>query len=363
MTYDDTSDKPVDNCRNKIVKNFLEAGDEDFLFMMDSDNPPLGNPLECVPWDKDIVGFPTPIWYQDIMAREKGHDPLVWSAYRYINLETGWTEWFPRGGVQLVDAVGSGALLIARRVLEVIKPAFVRLWNDDGTARVGSDLNFCRRAKEEGGFGIWADYTHPCRHIKERDLAQVHQLMQARDICFANGKNINTPDYWDEQWKKREERVYPTYEKIEKYMADKVAQNGDRPMRVLDFGCGRGDLMNRLKDIAGIEVEGIDFSKEAIRICRERGLSAHVGDKPDGEWDAVICTEVLEHIDDHIEMINSFFDHARIVIYTVPNNCMPPGLEREHRRVYTNGLCERITPHLKEIKVLEDFLVVIAERT
>ncbi|KKM60632.1 hypothetical protein LCGC14_1539850, partial [marine sediment metagenome] len=49
-----------------------------------------------------------------------------------------------------------------------------RIWNSDGTVDVGSDYNFCRKAKELG-FRVWTHYDYPCRHFNEMDLIEAVQ--------------------------------------------------------------------------------------------------------------------------------------------------------------------------------------------
>ena len=70
--------------------------------------------------------------------------------------------------------------------------------------------------------------------------------------------------------------------------------------RILDAGCGTGGNMRRLERYG--EVTGVDPSPEAVRLCRERGLSAvhqaSVEELPfeDETYDLVQATDVLEHV-------------------------------------------------------------------
>jgi len=127
--------------------------------------------------------------------------------------------------------------------------------------------------------------------------------------------------------------------------------------RTLDFGCGRGDLLAMLED-----GEGMDLSEQAVKVCTERGLVASVGSIPVGHWGTIVATELLEHLDDDKAMLETFFEHTDRVIYAVPHNCLPPGLEPEHRRVYTQEYVRQITPYFKTSWNYYDYLVVLAER-
>ena len=75
--------------------------------------------------------------------------------------------------------------------------------------------------------------------------------------------------------------------------------------RALDLGCGSGKSSSALIDM-GYEVTGLDFSDEAIGICRDRfpGSAEFVtGDVlalpfQDGSFDYVVAVHVLEHLTD-----------------------------------------------------------------
>jgi SAM-dependent methyltransferase len=70
--------------------------------------------------------------------------------------------------------------------------------------------------------------------------------------------------------------------------------------RVLDVGCGTGDLMEDLKAL-GCEPYGIEPSADAVQSCLDRGLQVQMGvledvDFPDGFFDCVVMWNALEHI-------------------------------------------------------------------
>ena len=96
--------------------------------------------------------------------------------------------------------------------------------------------------------------------------------------------------------------------------------------------------------------------------CRSRGLEAKVGSEPEGTADVVICTEVLEHLDDDQGMLEKFFNVADMVIYTVPANRLPPRIEKEHKRVYTGRYIREMTPHHQKTYNYGDYYLVIAHK-
>lgn len=151
------SARPNEHNRAEIVKKFLE-GDWDYLLMIDSDNPPTRNPLDLVELDLDIVACPTP------QLRE---GQLYWVVMRRV--EDGYQGYLKRQkGLVEADAVGTGCVLIARRVLLEVKEPFMREWVD-GFQELGTDFAFCKRAKQKG-FCVWAHWDYVCSHFKTVNL-------------------------------------------------------------------------------------------------------------------------------------------------------------------------------------------------
>ena len=72
--------------------------------------------------------------------------------------------------------------------------------------------------------------------------------------------------------------------------------------RLLDFGCGFGQLLSALKSAGMTQAEGFDIAPEAIRHCQAHGLRCTDGNaNPDffnehrGYFDFVVMSHVLEH--------------------------------------------------------------------
>jgi hypothetical protein len=147
--------------------DFLDNGD-DFWLSMDDDNPPLNNPLDLVGEDLDIVGFPTPVWHSKV----PGDRPWYFNALREV--EDGWKPVEIKGGLQEVDAIGTGCFLIARRVMKAMRleKPFMRQWKPNGRVDVGCDYSFCQRAKKRG-FRIWVHSDYTCDHFNELPLTEV----------------------------------------------------------------------------------------------------------------------------------------------------------------------------------------------
>lgn len=177
------SDKPYEKNINKLVHETFLPSDADFLWLVDSDNPPAKiegrpkdpvtgiryNPLDLVQLNRDIISCPTPqpregdvFWV--IMDDAPEQTGVQWEAVRQVPPEK-------RRSLQKIDATGSGCILIARRVLEDpdMKAPFVQNWNEQGIPELTGDFTFCKRARK-AGYSVWAHWDYRCAHFKETDV-------------------------------------------------------------------------------------------------------------------------------------------------------------------------------------------------
>ncbi len=70
--------------------------------------------------------------------------------------------------------------------------------------------------------------------------------------------------------------------------------------RVLDIGCGNGELLERLGAMGASRIEGIDFSERAVELAKRRGVAAWLGTflnypADDAIYDLVMMNNYLEH--------------------------------------------------------------------
>lgn len=76
-----------------------------------------------------------------------------------------------------------------------------------------------------------------------------------------------------------------------------------RPRRVLEVGCGWGELAEWIARETAAEVVAVDLSPRMVELARERGVDARVADVQqlpfgDGEFDCVVAAWMLYHVPD-----------------------------------------------------------------
>jgi ubiquinone/menaquinone biosynthesis C-methylase UbiE len=76
-----------------------------------------------------------------------------------------------------------------------------------------------------------------------------------------------------------------------------------RPRRVLEVGCGWGELAEWVERETGAEVVPTDLSPRMVELARERGLDARLADVQqlpfeDGSFDAAVAAWMLYHVPD-----------------------------------------------------------------
>ena len=96
--------------------------------------------------------------------------------------------------------------------------------------------------------------------------------------------------------------------------------------RVLDLGCGNGDLLDYLKHHKQVIGTGIEFSEEKAARCIERGLTVlqgdfrqEVKDYPENRFDVVVLSQTLQQIQDPKELLIDLLWIGRRVIVSFPN--------------------------------------------
>ncbi len=96
--------------------------------------------------------------------------------------------------------------------------------------------------------------------------------------------------------------------------------------RVLDLGCGSGDLLYRLKKEKQVQELGIELDPEYVADCLARGLRVIQGDLEesiidfeDNAFDLVILNQVMLSVPNPLDLLENGLRVGKRVVITFPN--------------------------------------------
>lgn len=105
-----------------------------------------------------------------------------------------------------------------------------------------------------------------------------------------------------------------------------VANMVEPGARVLDIGCGDGELLSLLKTTRGADARGMELSQAGVNICVAKGLSVIQGDAdtdldgyPDRGFDYVILSQTLQATRRPDAVIDQITRIGRRAIVSFPN--------------------------------------------
>ena len=189
----------------------------------------------------------------------------------------------------------------------------------------------------------WLNLAQVCRRSKHLttaidaydkalELQEDAEIRAMRDETlrqFESGVLVASADYYDSifsiskkyQTHGSESAYVPAWNHIQSILNNRKATS------ILDLGCGPGQFAEYLaENSCDFDYVGIDFSSVAIsqarRKCPQYSFYEEVLPMGDylqfGDPDALICTEVLEHIEDDLALLSSY-PSGKFLVLSVPN--------------------------------------------
>lgn len=96
--------------------------------------------------------------------------------------------------------------------------------------------------------------------------------------------------------------------------------------RVLDLGCGDGELLALLAQEKGVQARGVEVDEANVRACVSRGLSVRHGNIEDGladfsddAFDVVLLSQTLAYLDHPLPLLREMARVGRSVIVSLDN--------------------------------------------
>lgn len=96
--------------------------------------------------------------------------------------------------------------------------------------------------------------------------------------------------------------------------------------RVLDIGCGTGELLAYLGKYKNVDARGIELRRTKVNECVAAGLSVIRGDAntdlslyPTGSFDYVVLTQTLQRVDRPWEVLQELIRIGTHAIVSIPN--------------------------------------------
>ena len=105
-----------------------------------------------------------------------------------------------------------------------------------------------------------------------------------------------------------------------------IANLVEKKSKVLDVGCGDGELMKYINENITNDIRGLDISKNNVQKCIEKGLTVIEGDAEKdlkqftaSSFDYVILSQTLQAFLDPENVINELLRIGKKAIVTIPN--------------------------------------------
>lgn len=381
----------VDRNRDAIVKEFLKHdATPEWLLMLDSD---MVHPVSC---GVRLANYGLPVVGGLYFHRGPTHDPVAF--VRYSDMRDEWGRmtrtWEPIrdrvydfltgagvpmrdgafivdmddpcAGVEEVDAVGTGCMIIHRSVLEDMEPP----WFEYRDGATSEDLEFCDRVIKELGLTVYCDLSCVSGHFRQVPMgqAQFRTIHEGRGVSGSSYepegiagtlagylvtkpehelKRIREykPDQLAEAWNFHAESGFAPEDFYlselagQLYLYDLIRWNASpvfkriqkmlipyRGLKVLEIGAGIGTVAIQLA-IQENEVDALEINPTLRGFARRRWevqkipgragtldfiAAAHRIEAKSGTYDLVVAIDTFEHMTD--EGLEDWIDLAGYVL-------------------------------------------------
>jgi SAM-dependent methyltransferase len=155
--------------------------------------------------------------------------------------------------------------------------------------------------------------------LSEEELAPYYSTDYYAGFCEYAGRVANNPLY-------RLREAFRHFSAARRYERPPYHVEGLAPGRVLDVGCGAGDLLEHFAR-KGWDTYGIDPSASAVEAAAARGARVHRGTLRDQPWqpgsfELITFQHALEHIPDPVDALErarSLLVPGGLIAIAVPN--------------------------------------------
>lgn len=170
------------------------------------------------------------------------------------------------------------------------------------------------------------------REIKQQLLNKnIHNVISVSQIDFGGGE-----EYYDEQYFEWQKRMGEFGGKIK---AGIFRPYINKDMKVVEFGCGGGYLLNH---IVAKEKIGIEINDTARESAEKSGIKSvkYISELPDDFADIIISTSVLEHVENPLGVLKELYSKLKSggrIVFHVPNESCDTEYQRSdiNNHLYT----------------------------
>jgi len=153
-----------------------------------------------------------------------------------------------------------------------------------------------------------------------------------------------TATYYDHLWPTLGTKLHYTEINRVRFLVEGIREfAGCAGLKILDIGCGRGWMAPFLSPLGS--VTGVDFSPAGIQFARENygehasflladAASPTLGLPAGVRFDVVVCSEVIEHVPEHLSLLRQVAGFLRPdgwFMLTTPNGNVWPQFGRDPR--------------------------------